>query len=82
MEGILIDPINESMNVAISNLSGNLKTPATIMVIILIIFYGIKLIYGRVDADGFVTMICRIAVVTLLVTNASEFNYYVKDVFF
>jgi len=82
MEGILIDPINESMDAAISNLSGHLKTPATIMATILIIFYGFKFIYGRVDIVGFITIICRIAVVTLLVTNAANFNFYVKDVFF
>jgi len=82
IESLLIDPINGTMDAAISNLSSNLKTPATIMAIILIIFYGFKLIYGRVDAAGFVIMICRIAVVTLLVTNAANFNFYVKDVFF
>jgi len=82
MESLLIDPIDGAMNGVISSLSSNLKTPATIMAIILIIFYGFKLIYGRVDAAGFVTMICRIAVVTLLVTNAANFNFYVKDVFF
>jgi len=82
MDGILIDPIEDAMDVAISNLSVNLKTPATIMAILLIIFYGFKFIYGRVDAVGFITMICRIAVVTLLVTNAGNFNFYVKDVFF
>jgi len=82
MSDSLVKPITESMDVIISNFSSNLGKPATIMATILIIFYGIKLIYGKVDATGFVITISRIAVVTLLVTNASEFNYYVKKVFF
>lgn len=84
MNEAVINPVDKSMGIIISNLSSALATPTKLMAIILIVFYDYRLILGKgvLSASDFVAIICKIAIVTMLVTKAGDFKFYIKELFF
>lgn len=79
-----IDPIDKFITSGVSNLAGELKGPLIAGAALYLVVFGILILLGYVRAplQDFVVNALKIAFIVALVTQVSNYNYYVKDLFF
>lgn len=79
-----VEPLEQFMEQGVSNLASALSGPMTAGATLYIVIFGIMIILGYVRApiSDFVINVIKITIIVGLVTTASEYNDYVKQLFF
>ena len=79
-----VDPLDEFISSGVSNLAGALKGPLIAGSALYLVIFGILILLGYVRAplQDFVVNSLKIAFIVALVTQVTNYDYYVKDLFF
>ncbi|WP_375662490.1 MULTISPECIES: type IV secretion system protein [unclassified Bartonella] len=84
IDNMLMEPLTETMDKVINNLSSSLGAPLKLSCTIYIIFMGYNIIYGRSSMPlwEFIVTTFKLGIVVSLATNAALYNEWVSGIFF
>lgn len=79
-----VEPLDNYITQGVSNLAGALSGPLMMGATLYIVIFGIMIVLGYVRAPiaDFVINVIKISLITALVTQVTNYNFFVKDFFF
>lgn len=84
LDAILLMPLKNFMSQGVAGLAGYLSAPLKGAATLYIALYGWFVLKGSIQepAMDFVFKCMKIVIITMLATNAAEYNHYITDLFF
>lgn len=82
--GSFVQPLEDFITQGVSNLASALEGPLMVGAVLYIVIFGIMILLGYVRApvSDFVVNVIKISILAALVTQADNYNYFVRDLFF